>query len=201
MVEYDANRVRQSRVSREGSEFELHVKNYLNTVLSEHNPELCVLGEFEVFNDSKLRPLFLIPVEYYAPQWGDVDLVAINVVTHSPIALISCKLSLHGRFSETLFYSVVYKQQIPGLKVAFATPDKGRQSNSTWESEWGTLNRPTKDRALAEHFLDGVYIDNIYCQTKWGFGGQSALGRKIKALSDLSLDLIHWNNQDNNEIR
>ncbi len=49
---------------------------------------------------------------------GDVDLVVINKnEENEPLAVISCKTSLHGRFTETLFYAVVWKQLKPNLKV------------------------------------------------------------------------------------
>ena len=68
---------------------------------------------------------------------------------------------LHRRFSETLFYAGVWKDIIPNFVVVFATPDKGRQAgNGKWDSEWGTEEKPTKDRQLGEKYLDGIYIKN-----------------------------------------
>ena len=69
------------------------------------------------------------------------------------------------------------------LKVVFATPDKGRQAKSgVWSSEWGLEEKPTKDRLLAEHYLDGVYINNE----------KTKLGGKIRPISRLHLDLAEW---------
>ena len=141
-----------------------------------------------------LKELFLIPVRGFNKKWGDVDLVAKNLETNNPIALISCKTSLHGRFSETLFYSIVYKTRIPDLKVVFATPDKGKQDSDQWKSEWGTLTKPTKDRLLAETYLDGVYVDNDYLNGVMGFEGKTTLGGKIRPFSQLGTDIIQWNN-------
>ena len=70
---------------------------------------------------------------------------------------------------------------IPGIKVFFATPDKGRQAKKgKWESEWGTEEDPTKDRSLAAKYLDGVYVGN----------NRTTLGGVIKNLEDLPRDLI-----------
>lgn len=46
----------------------------------------------------------------------------------------------------------------------------------------GTETKPAKDRLLAEHYLDGVYINN----KKTSFGG------KIKRIGELPSDLKKW---------
>jgi len=75
----------------------------------------------------------------------------------------------------------------------FATPDKGRQSQpGIWKSEWGTVQIPTKDRAFAETFLHGVYIDNEYRIKEWGLIGATVLGGKIKPYTQLSSDIVSW---------
>ena len=152
-----------------------------------------ILNGNEVFRDPHLKEHFTIPVRGFNKNWGDVDLVAKDLDTNHPIALISCKLSLHGRFSETLFYSKIYREKIPDLKVVFATPDKGRQSQpGIWKSEWGTVQNPTKDRAFAETFLHGVYIDNEYRIREWGLIGATVLGGKIKQSAQLNSDIVSW---------
>jgi hypothetical protein len=193
MPERDQNQERQATVSKEGAKFELYVKNTLNAAFNAQNQNISVLNGNEVFKDPDLKDHFNIPVRGFNKNWGDVDLVAKNLDTHHPIALISCKLSLHGRFSETLFYSKIYRERIPDLKVVFATPDKGRQSKpGLWQTEWGTAEKPTKDRAFAETFLDGVYIDNEYLRQEWGLAGSTVLGGKIRSFTQLSSDIIHW---------
>ena len=113
---------------------------------------------------------------------GELDLVVVDEV-ESPVAVISCKTSLHGRFSETLFYAIVLKELVEELKFVFATPDKGRQQKgSEWQSEWGSEGKPTKDRLLGSHYLDGVYILNP----------KTKLGWMIKHLEELPKDLVNW---------
>ena len=193
MPERDQNQERQATVSREGAKFELYVKNSLNDAFTAQNQNIRILNGNEVFKDPDLKDHFNIPVRGFNKNWGDVDLVAKNLDTNHPIALISCKLSLHGRFSETLFYSKIYRERIPDLKVVFATPDKGRQSKpGIWQTEWGTAEKPTKDRAFAETFLDGVYIDNEYLRREWGLNGTTVLGGKIKLFTRLSSDIVSW---------
>lgn len=193
MSERSQNQERQATVSREGAKFELYVKNTLNDAFTAQNKNIRILNGNEVFKDPDLKDHFNIPVRGFNKNWGDVDLVAKDFDTNHPIALISCKLSLHGRFSETLFYSKIYRERIPDLKVVFATPDKGRQSKpGIWQTEWGTPEKPTKDRAFAETFLDGVYIDNEYRIREWGLNGATILGGKIKQFIRLSSDIVSW---------
>jgi hypothetical protein len=193
MPEQTQNQQRQAKVSREGAKFELYVKNTLNETFVAKNQNIRIFNGNEVFKDPDLKEHFTIPVRGFNKNWGDVDLVAKDLDTNHPIALISCKLSLHGRFSETLFYSKIYREKIPDLKVVFATPDKGRQSKpGIWQSEWGTPVNPTKDRAFAETFLSAVYIDNDYLKREWGFNGVTALGGKIKPFYQLAADLTIW---------
>jgi hypothetical protein len=193
MPTHDIIRTRQARVSSEGYAFQAHVKDYVNQFLEEGNHTIRVLSENEVFGDNHLQDMFLIPVRGFKLVWGDVDLVVKNLETNHPIALISCKLSLHGRFSETLFYSMVYKAKIPDLRVVFVTPDKGAQASAQWRTEWGSTTRPTKDRFLAETYLDGVYIDNDYLRRTWGLEGNTIIGGKIRPISQLVPNLLEWN--------
>jgi|SRR5208283_2312176 len=189
----DIIRTRQRTVSNEGYDFQVRVKDLVNAGLETEHQPMKVLINNEIFNDPHLKEMFLIPVRGFKKVWGDVDLVVKNLENNYPVALISCKTSLHGRFSETLFYSIVYKTKIPDIKVVFATPDKGRQgSSSTWETEWGSLERPTKDRYLSETYLDGVYIDNDFLRTKWGVEGHTSLGGKVKPITQLVNDLVTW---------
>lgn len=197
MSERSANQERQSTVSKEGAKFELHIKDTLNSSFAAQNQNIRVFNGNEVFKDPDLVDHFTIPVRGFNKNWGDVDLVAKDLDSKHPIALISCKLSLHGRFSETLFYSKIYREKIPDLKVVFATPDKGRQSKAdTWQTEWGTVEKPTKDRAFADTFLHGVYIDNEYLRSEWGFNGTTVLGGKIRSFNQLASDIIRWKNEN-----
>jgi len=122
--------------------------------------------------------------------WGDIDLVAY--INSFPIAIISCKLSLHGRFTETLFYSLLFRT-ISKIKVVLATSDSGRGQKGRWTSEWGTYGSPTKDRLLAESYLDGVYVENVPEFIKdMKPDEKTSLRGIVKPLSDLPNDLISW---------
>lgn len=185
--EYSTVDERQSYVQKSGEEWENKVMDFVNEELKKLDSNLTVIKGKTVKKNSSLWNKLAIPVgEPGSSQkiWGDVDLIVIDR-QENPIAVISCKTSLHGRFSETLFYAVVLKDLIEDLRVVFATPDKGRQQKgSGWQSEWGSENKPTKDRLLGSHYLDGVYILN----------SKTKVGGMIKHLEELPRDIIDWYN-------
>ena len=141
---YKGIKDRQSYVSRSGRDWELHVMNFLNKHFDEMGENLEVIDGKRIKKTSKLWYKLAIPVgegETSTKIEGDVDLVVVNKKEfNNPLAVISCKTSLHGRFSETLFYAVVWKDLIPGIKVVFSTPDKGRQAKEVF----GHLNGEVK---------------------------------------------------------
>ena len=143
----------------------------------------------------KLHRILQIPVvneRFDHHAWGDIDLVAAK--DGVPIAIVSCKTSLHGRLTETLFYSLLYRT-VKNLRVVVATPDRGRQGGVGWQSEWGSLESPTKDRLLAEAFLAGVYVENTqeWCpEFTPGPGAGTKLGGVVKPLTMLPKDLVRW---------
>lgn len=183
---YETIDQRQRYVQKSGEEWENFVMKKVNIGLKELNSDLRVIKGNSIPRNSNLWKKLAIPVGKPSSTkkiWGDIDLVVVDK-SIDPIAVISCKTSLHGRFSETLFYALVLKELVPELKVVFATPDKGRQQKrGPWQSEWGSENRPTKDRLLGSHYLDGIYIYNQ----------NTKLGGMVKPLDRLPRDLINWN--------
>jgi len=188
--EYNTVDERQSYVQKSGQEWENKVMNFVNERLKKLGSNLVVINGKTVKKGSELWNKLAIPVGKHGSTqkiWGDIDLIVIDK-QENPIAVISCKTSLHGRFSETLFYAVGLKDLIEELKVVFATPDKGRQQKKgKWQSEWGSEEKPTKDRLLGSHYLDGVYILNP----------NTKLGGMIKHLEELPKDLIKWHESIN----
>ena len=173
---------RQSYVVKSGKNWEDSVLSFLNDIFRKRQIGFKVIKGSSIKRNSVIWEKLSIPVSDGKRIWGDVDLVVVDE-NNNPIGIISCKTSLHGRFSETLFYAVVLKNQIPNIKFMFTTTDKGRQPKSgRWQSEWGSEEKPTKDRLLGSYYLDGVYINNP----------NTKLGGKIKSLKDLPDDLIKW---------
>lgn len=187
-------RERQSRVVLSGGKWEEYVRLYLNEKLQDTGIEV-IYGKSE--QQIKERSLDLwkrlsMPLKTSINSdlvWGDIDLVAIK--KNVPIAVISCKLSLHGRFTETLFWSLLFKM-LTRIKVVLATPDAGR-GGKEWQSEWGTPEKPTKDRLLAESYLTGVYVENVEEFCKGIKANQKTiLGGVIRSLRELPEDIKRW---------
>lgn len=170
-------------------------ENYVQLFLSEKlkKTDIRILKGNEIPKNSLLWKKLSIPTKVSAIEesvWGDIDLVAVK--DKLPIAVISCKLSLHGRFTETLFYSLIFRM-LTKVKFVLATPDAGRGQSGKWASEWGTPEAPTKDRILAESYLDGVYVENVedFCKDRKS-EEHTALGGIVRSLNELSADLIGW---------
>jgi len=187
-------RERQVRVVKAGGRWEDYVRLFLNERLQTKNVEVIVgKGEEEIKKRSlRLWKMLSLPVKASTIQesvWGDLDLVAVK--SDIPLAVISCKVSLHGRFTETLFWSLLFRT-LSRIKVVLATPDGGRGQDK-WASEWGTPENPTKDRLLAESYLDGVYVENVeaFCKNK-KLEESTTLGGIVRPLSELPQDLIRW---------
>ena len=84
----------------------------------------------------------------------------------------------------SLFYWLLFKTLKRPFKFVFATNDKGR-GQGEWKSEWGSNEKPTKDRELAEKYTDGVYVKN----------SSTKLGGTVKSLEQLAADIIKWNEE------
>jgi len=189
-------RERQARVAKAGGKWEEYVRLFLNERLRGTDMEVIV-GKREEEVKSRSRTLWKMlssPIKASTVQesvWGDLDLVAVK--GEIPIAVISCKVSLHGRFTETLFWSLLFRL-LTRIKVVLATPDGGRATDKpVWQSEWGKPEDPTKDRLLAESYLDGVYVENVEAFCKYIKPGEgTVLGGIIQPLSELPKDLIRW---------
>lgn len=192
-------RERQSRVVKAGGKWEDYVRLFLNEKLQGTGLEVIFgKGEEDVKKRSlRLWKMLSMPIKASTIQesvWGDIDLVAVK--EDIPIAVISCKVSLHGRFTETLFWSLLFRT-LTRVKVVLATPDGGRAGKEDkWSSEWGTSENPTKDRLLAESYLDGVYVENVEAFCKYIKPTEStSLGGIVRPLSELPKDLIRWSEE------
>ncbi|MEN2992898.1 MAG: BsaWI family type II restriction enzyme [Bacteroidia bacterium] len=144
----------------------------------------------------KIYDALYIPIYYRRRRiMGDIDIVLFSKRESYPLVVVSCKLSLHGRLTESLFYALYYRLTRK-IKFVLATPDKGKQSKEDkWESEWGTPERPSKYRLLASVFLDGVYVKNEPDFMPKGFQEdrhQTAMGGIVRPLEQLLPDTLRW---------
>ncbi|MFB3888700.1 MAG: BsaWI family type II restriction enzyme [Candidatus Bathyarchaeia archaeon] len=187
---------RQSRVSKTGRKWEDYVQQWLQERLK--RTDITVVRGDTIPEGSLLWKKLSIPTKVSVVQesvWGDIDLVAMR--GEILVAVISCKLSLHGRFTESLFYSLLYRMW-SRTKFVLVTPDAGRaQKGGKWSSEWGRPEHPTKDRTLAESYMDGVYVENAaeFCKGKKP-NEQTCLGGIIRPLSELPEDLVKWGEEN-----
>jgi len=181
---------RQRKVREEGDRWEMYVAEFLEGYLS--------VEGYGVYREQglpqELRHRLSLAV---SSLWGEVDFDAIGdtgkifgdvdiVVSkgEEPLVIVSCKLSLHNRLTETLFWSILYHQQ--GMRVVLVTPDKGHGGRS----EWGQPNRPNKNRQLARRFLAGVYVENhpSFCPPTV----KTHFGDIVKPLKQLPEDIRRW---------
>ncbi len=186
-------RERQRRVTLSGGRWEEYVRLFLNEKLEGTNIEVIVGKNEQQVKQRNLRlwKMLSMPMKSSIVEesvWGDIDLVAVK--GDVPIAVISCKTSLHGRLTETLFWSLLYRM-LTRVKVVLATSDTGSGKSGELKSEWGSLENPGKNRLLAESFLDGVYVENVpeFCPE---LTEPTVLGGIIRPLSELPQDLIRW---------
>jgi hypothetical protein len=188
-------RERQRRVTLSGGRWEEYVRLFLDEKLEGSGIEVIV-GKFE--NQVKERSRILwkmlsLPLKVSTSKetiWGDLDLVAVK--DEIPVAIISCKTSLHGRFTETLFWSLLYRM-LTKIKVVLATCDAGSGKPGDLRSEWGTPENPNDYRLLAESYLDGVYVENVpeFCTLR----EPTALGGIVRPLSELPNDVKIWSEE------
>lgn len=185
-------RRRQSRVTLSGGKWEEYVRIYLSEELQGSGIDV-IRGKYE--SEIKNRSLTLwrmlsLPLKTSILQetvWGDLDLIAVK--GEIPITVISCKTSLHGRLTETLFWSLLFKT-LTKIKIVLATSDAGSGKPEELKSEWGTLENPNKNRLLSESYLDGVYVENVpeFCN----LSAPTSLGGIVRPLSELPEDIRRW---------
>jgi hypothetical protein len=188
-------RERQKRVTLSGGKWEEYVRLFLNEKLKGSGIEVIV-GKYEQQIKQKsfsLWKMLSLPIKSSTQDhiWDDIDLVAVK--ENIPIAVISCKTSLHGRLTETLFWSLLYRM-LTKIKVVLATSDTGSGKAGELKSEWGTPENPNQNRLLAEAFLDGVYVENVpeFCPE---LIEPTVLGGIVRPLNELPQDLIKWSEE------
>ena len=175
-------RIRQGQVQQTGQSWEDEVITIIENELKKNGIKI-VKGRKDEIKTFFWKQLY-IPTKRTG-VWGDIDLIAYNQ-KNRVIAIISCKVSLHARFTESLFYWLLFKTLKRPFKFVFATNDKGR-GQGQWKSEWGTNEKPTKDRELAEAYTDGVYVKNP----------STKLGGILKPIEQLADDIIKWSKELN----
>lgn len=202
----------QSEVARAGKAWEVYVAERLSSQLSRirqegphHTPSqdlhilsLAESGRIKRLREENRKLYDSLVIHIYQRDLeliGDTDIVLYSERHAYPVVIVSCKLSLHGRLTESLFYSLYYRLTRK-IRYVLATPDKGKQSShARWESEWGSESSPTKDRILASVFLDGVYVENEAAFLPKAFRtgeDRTVYGGIVRPLDRLLPDTLRW---------
>lgn len=194
-------RQRQSTVARIGKEWEIYVYTFLKEKLHKYSDlKLLNLSNVNINRDDicsniyKALCLDIFHQDRFYEVLGDTDIVVYSKKIMYPIVIISCKVSLHGRLSETLFYALYYRM-VRKIRYVLVAPDRGKQSKvDKWESEWGSNDNPTKDRLLATLFLDGVYVKNVrdFMPSSFKDNDSTNFGGIVKPLETLVRDIVNW---------
>ena len=149
---------KQSWAASSGRAFEQHVRESIDCrfrnegILARSASQLDLLdrGLRQKLTLRIKRPCADAP----APVWPDNDVIVVakTPAGYTPFAIISCKTSLHARLTESMFWAIVTRQQVP-VKSLFVTLDL--------DLELGDCKRPTRqDRVLGETFFDRMYSLN-----------------------------------------
>ncbi|MBM4079010.1 MAG: hypothetical protein FJ272_06000 [Planctomycetes bacterium] len=179
-LRFGSRSAKQSWASASGRAFERHVRSTVNRELAPVGILALSAPQLDRV-DASLRDRLTLRIkrpcsEQPLPVWPDNDVLVVSKTANGwqPFAVISCKTSLHARLTETLFWSVITKQQLP-LKSLFVTLDL--------DLEFGECAKPTRDaRVLAETFLDRTYSLNqktVKCAT-------------FRPFAEIPVDLKRW---------
>ena len=102
---HESVKARQGEVQKTGEDWEDEVISIISPKLNKHEIKV-VKGKKKGIKEFFWKQLY-IPTKKTG-VWGDIDLIVYNK-NNKVIAVISCKVSLHGRFTESLFYWLLFK--------------------------------------------------------------------------------------------
>lgn len=145
----------QSKASKSGKAFEdeiyeLLVREIQSPKLSIHRPRTHVYKPH--VKSPRRRYACLTLHTPIGSIIGDTDIVIFNKEKKEPLVIISCKTSLHGRITESLYYARLYREKYGQLPQFFVTRDNHR--------EFGSEEKPRKSRVLATYEHIFVYSWN-----------------------------------------
>ncbi len=164
----------QSKKAKVGRKLEENVKFILNNILNKESIYIFSIKEIESGKsiDEPEKIIDFIKVRFpsdcdqqYRVDLPDTDLVVMykkedHVTEESKwivLAIVSCKVSLHGRETESTFWAMTLQHH--PMRMVFVTEDKDRYEKKT---ELGTCEKPTAARRRLETFMDRVYIIKEY---------------------------------------
>ena len=171
---------RQSWAAASGRAFEEHVARTITTRLAEQGI-LAVRPKTLQKPDNAIRQSVMLrivrpcsPTPVLVEPDNDVLLLSDTTHGRKVFGIISCKTSLHARLTESLFWAILIKRQLP-LKAIFVTLDL--------DEEFGSCKNPTRQgRVLGETFFDMMYSLNE----------KTILCPKLKRFSECPNDIARW---------
>jgi hypothetical protein len=153
----------QSRRVTSGNEFEHKIFEYIQNEIKD-NPNIVLLKpKTHVYPPGSDRDYDFSCMQIMTPHGdiiGDTDIVVYDKTRKKPLILVSCKISLRERMSQSLFHWFLYKaEKDPEIKLFFVTKDP--------DLEFGSRENPRKWGVLAAHL--GVYCYSQNPKTEcWG---------------------------------
>ncbi|MFA6332934.1 MAG: BsaWI family type II restriction enzyme [Methanoregula sp.] len=153
----------QSRRVLSGNEFEREIFDYIKKEIGD-NPNVSILKpKTHVYPPGSDRDYEFSCMQILTPHGdviGDTDIVIFDRKRNKPLILVSCKISLRERMSQSLFHWFLYKaEKDPEIKLFFVTKDP--------DLEFGTRENPRKWGVLAAHLGVYCYSQNPLTES-WG---------------------------------
>jgi len=168
---------RQRLVAEVGRKLEANVRYILNEILNKKGIWAFTVSDIMRWAkvDSSFRNLaeyIKVPVKNSCTQQQimtlpDTDILAVykqedkvtkTVVWH-PLCIVSCKVSFHGRETESLFWAAMTRDS--KIRFVLVTEDANRYRAKP-NTELKTCDTASKPRRLLECFLDRTYIIKKY---------------------------------------
>ena len=161
--ETENNSDAQSRRVLSGNQFEREIFEYIKNEIG-NNPNIILLKpRTQVYPPGSDRDYEFSCMQIMTAHGdiiGDTDIVIYDKKRKKPLILVSCKISLRERMSQSLFHLFLYRaEKYSDIKLFFVTKDP--------DLEFGTRERPRKWGVLAAHL--GVYCYSQNPATEfWG---------------------------------
>jgi len=160
----------QSEVTRAGRRFQEEIYRVVAEAITDPN---LIVANFRI---KQTHPEVYNSLQLHTPIGSghvDADIIIFDRRKSLPVVIISCKTSLHGRITESLYSAHIYRDMYRRLKFFLVTKDNSRRS------EWGSEAKAPQPRILAAHENIFVYSTNP----------KTSLGGYIKSIDDLIRDI------------
>lgn len=163
------------------------LKNYISELTKQkrfRNIILCKEGEIK--NNPILKDKLSIEYGQKESALPDIDMVVAKYDFSNPkeakiVAIISCKTSLRERIAQACYWKIKLAQNpsMRHIKVYLVTSDNDKDFDLDEEG------KKSRDRIIAEHELDGIYILKGDFNTEWESNKVKYYGKIFNDLKNL----------------